>query len=303
MTRDVFIIVNPAAGRGRAASQAATVRDYFVSHGKGVEVSVSRGSDDVREQAARAAHAGHQCVVALGGDGTFHHVVEGILGTRAIAGFLPAGSGNDVARAFGIPPDPIRAADSFLRSVPRTIDLARARFSSGRVAHSVCVTGVGLDAEAAHLASTRFSGWPGAARYIAGALATYFKGAAFDLEAQIDGAGWYGRALFAVAANAAGYGSGIRIAPGAQLDDGWLDLVIVREIAWTRVFEAIPILLTSGDLRFSEVERFRCKCARLGTDRPVKVHGDGEVLGEPPVEFEIAPAAVRVMAPPAPGDP
>ncbi len=297
MTRDIFIIVNPVAGRGRAASQAALVREYFASHGTRVEMCASHGSDDVREQAARAAREGYAHVIALGGDGTFRHLTEGILGTSAIAGFLPAGSGNDVARALGIPLDPIRAADAFVHSRPRTIDLARARFSNARVAHSVCVTGMGLDAEAAHLANTRFSRWPGASRYIAGALATYFKGAAFYLHAEIDGRDWRGRALFAVAANAAEYGSGIRIAPSAQIDDGWLDLVIVREIAWTRVFEAIPILLTSGDLRFPEVERFRCKRARLETDRPVKVHGDGEILGESPVEFEINPAALRVMAP------
>jgi diacylglycerol kinase (ATP) len=297
---DIFIIVNPAAGRGEARRHAPAVRDYLSSKGRRVELCESRNSEDVCAQAARAAQSGYPCVLALGGDGTFHHLAEGILGTAASAGFLPAGNGNDVARALGIPADPIRAADAFLRSKVRAIDLLRARFPSGQVAHSVCVGGMGLDARAAHLASTRFGRWPGASRYVAGGLVTYFEGAAFELRADIDGRGWQGRALFAVAANAPEYGSGLRIAPAAEIDDGWLDLVMVRELAWTRVFEAIPILLTAGDLRFPEIERFRSKRVRLETDRPVKVHGDGEILGESPVEFEIVPGALRVMAPPSP---
>ncbi|HXW54345.1 MAG TPA: diacylglycerol kinase family protein [Candidatus Cybelea sp.] len=294
---DIFIIVNPAAGRGEARRQAAAVRDYLGSKGRGVELAESHNSEDVRAQAARAARNGCPCVLALGGDGTFHHLAEGILGTGASAGFLPAGNGNDVARALGIPADPIRAADALLHSRVRVIDLVRARFPNGHVAHSICVGGIGLDAQAAHLANTRFRAWPGTSRYLAGALLTYFEGAAFELHADMDGRGWHGRALFAVAANAPQYGSGLRIAPGAQIDDGWLDLVIVRELAWTRVFEAIPILLTSGDLRFPEVEKFRSKRVLLETDRPVKVHGDGEILGESPVEFEVVPGALRVLAP------
>ena len=81
------------------------------------------------------------------------------------------------------------------------------------------------------------------------------------------------------------------------MDDGWLEIVLVGEVGWTRLFEAIPILLTSGNLHFEEVERFRSKHVRLEADRPTKVHGDGELLGESPVEFEVIPSAVRVMAP------
>jgi len=297
MTRDIFVIVNPAAGGSDASRYRAAVGEYLTSNGRRVEFSESQNSEDVREQAARAAVDGYPYVLALGGDGTFHHLVEGIRGTATIAGFLPAGSGNDIARALGIPTDPMRAADTFLRSGPRQIDLIRARFADGRVAHCIGAAGMGLDAEAAHLANMRFSRWPGATRYVAGALWTYFQGAAFDLHAEIDGAKRSERALFVVVANAGEYGSGVRIAPAAKVDDGWLDLVLVRELAWTRLLEAIPIVLTSGDIRFPEVQRIRCKRVRLEADRRVRVHGDGELLGEAPAEFEILSRAIRVAAP------
>jgi diacylglycerol kinase (ATP) len=294
---DLFVIVNPTAGGGRAAREQATVAEFLRARGRTVEFHEAQGSRDLREQAARAAADGYSCILALGGDGTFHYLVEALAGTNAVVGFLPAGNGNDTARALGIPRDPVRAADALLRSEPRWIDLIRARLANGRITHCVCSSGVGLDAEAAHLANTRFRRWPGLTRYLAGAVLAYGKGAAFELSAQIDGAPWGGPALLAVVANAPEYGAGIRIASSAKLDDGRIDLVLVRPVAWPRFIEAMATLWTSGDLRFSEVERFRCRRVGVETDRSMKVHGDGEILGESPVEFEVVPGAIRVMAP------
>ncbi|HKN60949.1 MAG TPA: acylglycerol kinase family protein, partial [Candidatus Acidoferrales bacterium] len=125
MKADTLVIVNPAAGGGRALGSSVAVADYFAEQGRNVEFLESRSSEDLREQAASAAAARFQYVIALGGDGAFHHLVEGLRGTDAIAGILPAGNGNDIARALGIPPDPVRAADAFLRSSPRAIDIVR----------------------------------------------------------------------------------------------------------------------------------------------------------------------------------
>jgi len=300
MKADTLVIVNPIAGGGRAARAAPLVASFLAERGCSVQFVRSRSSDDVREQAARAAASGYRYVVALGGDGAFHHLVEGVRGTGAIAGFFPAGNGNDIALALGIPHDPVRAADAFLHSTPRAVDLIRVQFSGGRVAHYVCAGGMGLDAEAAHLANTRFHAWPGVTRYIAGALWTFFHEPPFELRAEMDGVLWAGRVLFAAVANAPTYGSGIRIAPDARVDDGRLNVVLVGEVSWTRLFEAIPILLTSGDLRFEEVSRYRCRRVVLETNRPAKVHGDGELLGESPAEFEILPGALQVMTPQEP---
>jgi diacylglycerol kinase (ATP) len=300
MKADTLVIVNPVAGGGRARQNSVAVADYFAGQGRTVEFSESQSSDDLREQAARAAAIGFRYVIVLGGDGAFHHLVEGLYRTEAIAGILPAGNGNDIARALGIPPDAVSAADAFLHSSPHAIDLVRTRLAAKGIAYFVGAGGMGLDAEAAHLANTKFKQWPGVTRYLAGAFSAFFAGTTFELSAEIDGASWSGRALLAVVANAPCYGSGVRIAPEAKMDDGWLDVVLVREVPWTRLVEAIPILLTSGDLRFKEVERFRCRRVKFETDRPVLVHGDGEILGESPAEFEVVPSAIRVMTPPIP---
>ena len=191
----------------------------------------------------------------------FHHVVEALHGTEAIAGFFPAGNGNDIAADLGIPADPLDAAEAFLKSAPRAIDLIRARFRDGRTAHYIGAGGMGLDAEAAHLANTKFKRLPGVTRYLAGAIWEFFHGGMLsDCMLKLTASAWDGRVLFVAVANSTRYGSGIRIAPDAKMDDGWIDVALVQEIGLARLVEAIPIVLTSGDLRgFPEVKRYRCK--------------------------------------------
>lgn len=297
MHSDTLIIVNPASGGGRALAAEPLVASYLAAQSKRAKFVHSRSSENIRELASNGAARGFRYVVALGGDGAFHHVVEGVRGTDAIAGFFPAGNGNDIARDLGIPADAVSAAAAFCHSIPRAVDMVRVQFRDGRIAHFIGVGGMGLDAEAAHLANTQFKSWPGVTRYLAGALWTFFRKPAFELEAELDGTRWAGRAIFAAVANGTSYGSGVRIAPDAKMDDGWLEVVLVGDVAWSRLVEAIPIVLTTGDLRFDEVKRFRCRRVLLQANRTVKVHGDGELLGESPAEFEILPRATRVMVP------
>src|SRR5271168_4999992 len=114
MKPDTLVIVNPASGGGRALRAEGDVASLL---------------------AARAAADGFRVVVALGGDGAFHHLVEGVRGTDVVAGFFPAGNGNDIARSLGIPRDPVEAANDFLHGEPREVDLVRVRFGDGRLAH------------------------------------------------------------------------------------------------------------------------------------------------------------------------
>jgi diacylglycerol kinase (ATP) len=297
MKSDTLVIVNPSSGGGWALRAEPGVRSLLAARGRPAEFVRSKSAEDIRALAAGAAAEGFRYVVALGGDGAFHHLIEGVLGTDVMAGFFAAGSGNDIARALGIPCDPVRAADSFLRGRPRAVDLVRVRFDDGRVAHYIGAGGMGLDAEAAHLANTRFKKWPGVSRYLAGMFSVFFREPLLSLSAEIDGLTWSGPALFAAVANSSSYGSGVRIAPDARMDDGLLDVVIVGDVSLLRLVEAMPVVLSSGNLRgFPEVMRYRGRRISLRADRAAMVHGDGEELGVAPAEFEVMPGAVLVMA-------
>lgn len=294
---ETLVIVNPAAGRGRASRVEPEIARFFSDQGHSAEFIHSQSSAHAREQAHRAARRGTKCVAALGGDGMFHYVVEGVLGTDCIVGFLPAGNGNDIAKGLGIFNDPVRAAKQFLETAPRAVDVVCVRLSGGQVAHFIGAGGMGLDAEAAFQANTRFRRWPGILRYLAGALWTFRHEFSFELQAEIDGIAWSGRAILAAVANSPSYGSGIRIASDAKMDDGLLSVVLVEEVGWLRLIQGLGILVAGRQLKFQEIKRFRGRRVRLEANRAVRIHGDGEQLGESPAEFEVLPGAIRVKAP------
>jgi len=296
----ILVLVNPAAGRGRSLRAQPRVAAYLSHQGCKADFVCSQSSADFERRAAEGVAAGYHAIVALGGDGTFQHLVKATLGAEVVLGLLPTGSGNDVAAGLGIPNDEVAAAHAFLRSPPRPIDVLQARFSGGNTSVYVGGGGLGLDAEAARLARGKFRHLPGAARYVTSALWALADFQPLRVEVESDGKRVTQGSeplLFAAAVNTPTYGAGIQIAPEAEMDDGLLDLVLVRQLAWTRLLELIPVMLQTGAVREPEIQRFRARRVLLRADRPARFHGDGEVLGEAPVEIENLPGAIRVAAP------
>jgi diacylglycerol kinase family enzyme len=157
---------------------------------------------------------------------------------------------------------------------------------------------VGIDAEAARLANTRFRRVPGMARYIAAGLAAFQGAEALEVELQADGKRMASTAMLVGVANAPSYGSGVIIAPDARMDDGWMDLAVVAPLPWTRLLDGMLIALKDGRIRWPEMLHLKARQVRIHTDRPALFHGDGEILGETPVEVEVLPLALNVLAPP-----
>ena len=218
-------------------------------------------------------------------------------------GLLPAGGGNDVAAALGIPTDsPLKAAQIIPSAEPRLIDLLRARTADGSEHLYVGGGGLGLDADAARNASTTYRRIRGRLRYIASALralrefrplhvrAEFAENRLQPIEMNV---------LLAAVLNTPTYGAGIRLATGALLDDGLLNAAFVKHLSKPAVLTLIPRLMAKGHLPDKYVKRVTVHRIRLIPDRPCLFHGDGEILGPAPVEIEVLPRAVRVLAPSA----
>ena len=125
------------------------------------------------------------------------------------------------------------------------------------------------------------------------------------LEVRIDFPGsdlisWEAKVLLAAVLNAPTYGAGLRLAPGATLDDAALHVALIEDIGTFGVLRLLPRLIGSGEIRTSRLKRWRVSKVRLTTRKPSLFHGDGEILGSTPVEIEVVPRAVRVLAPSAP---
>ncbi len=300
MPARALVLVNPAAGGGRAKSAAARVAAYFEMQKFAAEFIEPRGPEELEHTARDAIARGNRLLVALGGDGTFQCLANAALETDMILGLLPAGGGNDIAASLGIPDEPVAAARALLHGTPRAVDVLRARTSDGHTRCYVGGGGLGLDAETARLASGRFRRLPGAARYVASALWALASFQPLDIEAELDGDSSRqirSRALFATVANTPSYGAGVKIAPDARVDDGLANLVLVGALTVPQVLDLIPRILRTGDLRLPEIQRFTARRVRLQTGRPATFHGDGEILGAAPVEIEVIPSAIRVLAP------
>jgi len=160
---------------------------------------------------------------------------------------------------------------------------------------------VGLDAEAARYAGGVYRNLRGRPRYLLSAVRALMGFHSLRLRALIGTGGQQveinANALLLGVLNTPSYGAGLRLAPDAQTDDGRLDLVLLEDLSFLEVLALIPSLARRGELRTARVQRFRVDRVRIETDRPCSFHGDGEILGNTPVEVAVVPNAVRILRP------
>ncbi len=294
------VYVNPAAGGGRALSCLPQVRKVFEASSIPAEFITLGSSHELEARALAGIASGKRLLIALGGDGTVQGLVNAAYGADVVVGVLPGGGGNDFAAGLRLPEDTVAAAETILRGQPRWVDLARARTADGRVRLYLGGGGLGIDAEAARYANGAFRHLPGRSRYVASAMRALWGYRPIGVKVEFPGsklAPIEAKSLLAAVLNTPTYGSGIRLAPDARLDDGWLDAVIVEDLSFFKIIALLPRLLRSGELRTPRVKRVRVQSVRLTTDRPCLFHGDGEILGPTPVEIEVLPQAVRVLTP------
>lgn len=294
-----LVFVNRAAGGGRAQAHVPRLRRLFESLGISAEFVETCGAGDLESTARREAQ-NWNLLLAVGGDGTLQALVNGVFGLPAIIGILPAGGGNDFAAALGLPGDPLQAAQKILRGKPRLVDLVKVRTADGRTRLYVGGGGVGLDSEAAHHASRSFRHLPGRLRYVAAALRALYEHQPLKIRLEFphtDLPPVEAGSLLTGVLNTPTYGAGVRLAPDAVIDDGLLQVVLIEHLSTWGVLRLLPGLLASGDLGTSQVRRWSARSVRISTDRPCLFHGDGEIVGPAPVDIEVAPKAIQVLAP------
>jgi YegS/Rv2252/BmrU family lipid kinase len=296
----VIVFVNSAAGGGRARVCLPRIQEVFKSLRVQAQFVMTDTASELESRVQTAILQGEQVLLAMGGDGTFQSLANASFGADVVLGILPIGGGNDFASALGLPSEPLAAAEAMLCGQPRCVDLVRVRTADGRTRLYAGGGGVGLDAEAARHAGGIYRHLPGRFRYIAAALHALARYVPMDVRVDFpasDIPSFEAKVLLAAVLNSPTYGAGVRLAPGAAVDDGFLHAVLIEELSKLGVLTLLPRLMGNGELRTSHVKRWRAQRVKLITNRPCLFHGDGEILGPTPVEIEIVPKAVRVLAP------
>ena len=291
-TGSVRFLLNPAAGRWGAAARLDRLRVLASAAGAGLVVSKSGA--DIAAQARRAVADGVARLVVAGGDGTMHQAAQGLAGSECALGVVPLGTGNDLAGTLGIPADLDAAAARALTGGMRRLDLVR-------VEETVCIgyAGVGFDSEVTRFAN-EVKRLRGPLVYVYAVLHTLATFKPASMRVVHDGGTFEGRVMFAVVANLPRFGGGMRIAPAALPDDGWLDLVIVRELSRLRLLAVFPKVYRGTHVNHPEIQIVRTRRAEITLDREMTLYGGGEPVathaaGQPFVA-EVMPGALKVVA-------
>lgn len=240
---------------------------------------------------ARAAVAsGVDGLVVAGGDGTFHLGLQAVAGTQTPIGLVPAGTGNDVARGLGLPlRDPDAAVDLVVAGRTRSADAARCGDR-----WFMTVLAAGFDAVVNERANQM--AWPrGQMRYNIATVAELrtFRPLPYVLE--LDGVSHPLDAMLVAVGNGPSFGGGLRICEGADLDDGLLDVVVIRPVSRVELVRTYPKLFTGTHTTHPQYERHRVRRVTVAAPGVVG-YADGERLGALPLTVECVPGAVKVFS-------
>jgi len=297
------LIVNPKSGGDRAPALLPLISSALRTFVSELDVTITEGPDDAGRAAVHAAEQGCEALFVAGGDGTLNLALRGLASVpggfgRLVLGIIPFGTGNDFARALGLGVEPEAALQTILDREVAAVDVG---MLNGRP--FVNTSAGGFVADVSRVVTEGLKDVTGRLAYIIGGARALFGAEPFSARLRVDG-GTYPAwiedidvQMFA-ACNSRTIGGGYPIAPAAQIDDGLLDVFVVRQmptLEFIRLLQRIAMGEHEGDER---VLQFRAPSFSLTFDRPVRVNTDGELLDASSCEYTVLHRAVRFFAGP-----
>lgn len=286
-----LFIVNPASGRGRTRNLLPRIEAELRRSDHDFEIAPTAAPGEA-EKVTAAIGSEFRAVVAVGGDGTIHEVVNGLAGQQVPLGFIPSGSGNDYSRMF-------RPASSLEERIRRIFEDRFERVDLGiangrRFANGV---GIGFEAEVTRQ-SRRVSRLRGLPLYLFSVFRALGSHRAPRTRLLVDGRAWErdDRFLLVSVGNGRAVGGGFQLTPDASLADGLLDLCIVKRLSSPLVLAFLVPTLLRLHPRLPPVSMQRCRSFRLEADEPVSYHLDGELYERTrTLEIRIEPGGLKVL--------
>jgi diacylglycerol kinase (ATP) len=295
------LLVNPRAGGSSGPAVADQIVQIVRARG---HVAVAHESSGVAASAALvdAAVARGDVVVAVGGDGTLASIAGLVAERGGTLGVAPAGRGNDFARMLGLPRDAEALAAILTSGVATPVDLIACTVGEGPRRLVVGSVYSGVDAIASEMVE-RMRWTPRALQYQVAALRSLASYTPTRVRVSVDGEVLTTDAATVVVANSAYYGAGMKIAPGASVTDGLLDVVVISAGSRARLIRAMPKVYDGGHIALDEVTVLRGRVIEINGTPSVPMGGDGEplgqlpVLGDLPARIEVLPGALSVLLP------
>lgn len=286
------IIVNPTAGRGKLGRQIPQLHSLLQQQNLQYDLVSTEAAGHATQLAAEAAAQGWKTVVGVGGDGTMNEVLNGIMGTGANMGFIPAGTGNDFARSLDIPLN-LRGAVEVLAK-GRTVPMDIGRDSQG---YFSIILGLGFPSDVMQHVNTSNNIFRGPLAITASIVQVVHKLRPYPVHIQLDDRDFSTTVMGIFILNTRFTGGGLQISPAAAYDDGQLDIVIMHEMKKLDLLRTLPKAYKGNHLGHPAVEHCRSTTVKVTTAEPLPKLFDGNVYGESPVDAQILPGALRVWVP------
>jgi len=303
MHRKVKIILNPMADMGNAWRIARDLRSITEQHG-GVDWSGTVYPGHAIDLTRQAGELGYDMVIAMGGDGTVHEVVNGLMQIpeekRPILGIVPAGSGNDFAHSIKTSTTPSMALTCALDGEPTTVDLGVMTDEHGHKEYFDNTLGIGFGAIVT-IRSHQLPVLRGFLMYLTAVIQTIILDQnPIHMQIESDGKTWEEDVIYLILCNGPREGGGFLVAPDAKLDDGIFHYAMITNVGRLMMFRIVPEVMKGTHGRFKQVRMGTCKKFSLTSNRPLYIHADGEIFTGPgtdlrKVSFEILPNALKVV--------
>ena len=291
MPAEIALLTNPTSGRGRGTRIVEQALPRLRDAGYLVRNLVGRDADETLDLAHRCVADGIETLAVVGGDGMVHLALQALALSGTRLGVIPAGTGNDVARYFDLPRDDVDAAtDVVIGGRERRVDLARVG-----ARYFLTVLAAGFDAVVNERANAMT--WPkGQMRYNLATLAELRTFSAIPFVVDVDGEEQRFEAMMVAVGNGPSYGGGLRIAEGALLDDGLLDVVTILPMSRVGLVRTYPQLFSGAHVHHPAYRHRRGRQVTVAAPG-ITAYADGERIGPLPLTVEVVPQALRVLVP------
>ena len=297
MAGEVYLIANPTAGGGRGSRHASLAAKTLNDAGIACRLVHPSSAQDTTRTAAAAVTAGARAVVACGGDGTVHAVLQGLIGSNVPLGIVAGGSGDDIAAGLGFPTgDGDRIAAGLMSALAqdsfRLIDVGEASTDDGATCYFLGVLSTGFDSSVNERANTMAR--LGGQRYNIAIVRELASFTALDYTVDIDGEVITGPGMLVSVGNGPRYGGGMRVCPEAQSDDGLLDITWLGAVSKPTFLRVFPSVFKGTHIHHPAVRTFRGRSLNISAAGQM-AYADGERIGPLPVAIAVRPGALRVL--------
>lgn len=296
------VIVNPVGSGGRVGRIWPELQQVLRDSGLEFSVELTERPWHAAEIARRAVDQGFRHFVAVGGDGTVHEVlnglvVDGVVDPEVSLSIVTGGTGCDLVRVLGVSRDPVEAARAVVKSHLRRVDIGEIHCQRDGKPHRryfVNVAGLGFDGEVCDRVNRSSKAIGGTVPYLSNLVITLFAYRNKDVVLSFDSQSQSGRYNSVVVCNGQYFGGGMWICPHATLDDGIFDVVILKDLSNLEFLASVPRVYKGTHLSHPKVQTFRATAISVESKQRMFIQAEGEVVGEAPATFRILPSALNL---------